>query len=73
MISWISSTKNLFILRYIYVLYFVVLKTVLCYITNRIKCCTKTHTKLVFSFCFGNYPKLLLHVYIFLSCPVLYH
>ena len=65
-ICWINNTKFcLSYTMYIYVLYLVVLKTILCYIANRIKCCTKTHTKLLFSFCFGNYPKLLpTHMYI---------
>ena len=59
-ILWINSAKiYLFYITYIYVLYLVVLKTVPCDIVNRIKCCTKTQTKLVFSFCFGNYSKLL--------------
>ena len=57
-ISWINNTKNLFILCYVYVLYFVVLKTILCYIANRIKCCIKTHTKLMFI------QSYFLHVYI---------
>ena len=53
-ILWINNTKIylsyvMYIIRIHVVLYLVVLKTVLCDIVNRIKCHTKTQTKLVFS------------------------
>ena len=43
LILWIT-------LSCVHVLHFVILKAALCKIANRIKCCTKIHTKLVFSF-----------------------
>ena len=46
-ILWINI-----VLSYVCVLYFVILKTVLCLIVNRIKCHTKIHTEPVLLFSF---------------------
>ena len=52
-ISWVDISLVIHIYVYltntpfVYVLHFALLKTILCSIENRIKCCTKIHTQLV--------------------------
>ena len=63
-ILWINTTLVIYTSHtlFVYVLYSALLKTILCSIENRIKCCTKIHTEtmLLFSLLLKHSPQLFL-------------